>query len=92
MRQIWRVWFAQLRLVAGTIRGTLVSRATFWFSAAACDEFRAKVRDFCEITWRVQLAGWRVVYEPNAIVWILMPETLRGLWRQRLRWAEGGVR
>ena len=49
------------------------------------------MRDLCEITWRVQLAGWRVVYEPNAIVCILMPETLRGLWRQRLRWAEGGV-
>ena len=27
----------------------------------------------------------------NAIVWILMPETLRGLWKQRLRWAEGGA-
>jgi biofilm PGA synthesis N-glycosyltransferase PgaC len=37
------------------------------------------------------VAGWRVVYEPNAIVWILMPETLRGLWKQRLRWAEGGA-
>src|SRR6185295_7697336 len=34
MRQIWRVWLAQFRLVAGTIRGTLVSRATFWFSGA----------------------------------------------------------
>ncbi len=44
-----------------------------------------------DITWRIQLAGWRVIYEPNAIVWVLMPETLRGLWRQRLRWAEGGV-
>ena len=42
------------------------------------------------MTWRVQLAGWRVVYEPRAIVWILMPETLRGLWKQRLRWAQGG--
>jgi poly-beta-1,6-N-acetyl-D-glucosamine synthase len=47
--------------------------------------------DDVDITWRVQLSGWRVVYEPNAIVWILMPETLRGLWRQRLRWAEGGA-
>ena len=47
--------------------------------------------DDIDVTWRVQLAGWRVVYEPNAIVWILMPETLRGLWRQRLRWAEGGA-
>jgi biofilm PGA synthesis N-glycosyltransferase PgaC len=43
-----------------------------------------------DMTWRVQLAGWRVVYEPRAIVWILMPETLRGLWKQRLRWAQGG--
>jgi biofilm PGA synthesis N-glycosyltransferase PgaC len=44
-----------------------------------------------DITWRVQLAGWRVVFQPNAVVWILMPETLHGLWRQRLRWAEGGI-
>ena len=43
-----------------------------------------------DMTWRVQLAGWRVAYEPRALVWILMPETLRGLWRQRLRWAHGG--
>ena len=49
------------------------------------------ITDDIDITWRVQLAGWRVIYEPNAIVWILMPETLSGLWRQRLRWAEGGA-
>jgi biofilm PGA synthesis N-glycosyltransferase PgaC len=48
------------------------------------------ITDDIDITWRVQVAGWRVVYEPNAIVWILMPETLKGLWRQRVRWAEGG--
>jgi biofilm PGA synthesis N-glycosyltransferase PgaC len=47
--------------------------------------------DDIDITWRLQVAGWRVVFEPNAIVWILMPETLRGLWRQRLRWAKGGA-
>ena len=49
------------------------------------------ITDDIDITWRVQLAGWLVIYEPNAIVWILMPETLTGLWRQRLRWAEGGA-
>jgi biofilm PGA synthesis N-glycosyltransferase PgaC len=43
------------------------------------------------ITWSLQRAGWRVAYEPHALVWILMPETLQGLWKQRLRWAEGGV-
>ena len=30
-------------------------------------------------------------FEPRALCWILMPETLRGLWRQRLRWATGGA-
>lgn len=49
------------------------------------------ITDDIDITWRLQVAGWRVIYEPNAIVWILMPETLRGLWQQRLRWAKGGV-
>jgi biofilm PGA synthesis N-glycosyltransferase PgaC len=44
-----------------------------------------------DISWRIQLAGWRITYEPNAVCWILMPETLRGLWRQRLRWAMGGT-
>ena len=44
-----------------------------------------------DLTWRLQRAGWRVRYEPHALVWILMPETLGGLWRQRLRWARGGL-
>src|SRR3954469_8498363 len=49
------------------------------------------ITDDIDVTWRLQVAGWRVIYEPHAIVWILMPETLRGLWKQRLRWAEGGA-
>ncbi len=44
-----------------------------------------------DITWRLQRAGWHVRYEPHALVWILMPETLSGLWRQRCRWADGGL-
>ena len=47
--------------------------------------------DDIDVTWRIQIAGWRVVDQPMAIVWILLPETLTGLWKQRLRWAEGGV-
>ena len=49
------------------------------------------VTDDVEVSWRLQLAGWRLVYEPKAICWILMPETLKGLWRQRLRWSVGGT-
>jgi biofilm PGA synthesis N-glycosyltransferase PgaC len=43
-----------------------------------------------DISWKLQTHFWDVRYEPNALCWILMPETLRGLWRQRLRWAQGG--
>jgi biofilm PGA synthesis N-glycosyltransferase PgaC len=32
-----------------------------------------------------------VRFEPRALAWVLMPETLRGLWKQRLRWAMGGA-
>ena len=44
-----------------------------------------------DISWSLQLRHWAIQYEPNALCWILMPETLRGLWRQRVRWAQGGA-
>lgn len=44
-----------------------------------------------DISWKLQLRHWSVFYEPRALCWILMPETLRGLWKQRLRWAQGGA-
>ncbi len=43
-----------------------------------------------DVSWRLEIRHWDVRFEPNALCWILMPETLRGLWRQRLRWAMGG--
>lgn len=49
------------------------------------------VTDDIDVTWKLQRAGWYVLYEPTAICWILMPETLRGLWNQRLRWAQGSA-
>lgn len=44
-----------------------------------------------DVSWRLQLAHWDVRYEPNALCWILMPETLKGLFKQRTRWAQGGA-
>lgn len=44
-----------------------------------------------DISWKLQLNHWDIRFEPAATCWILMPETLRGLWKQRLRWAMGGV-
>jgi cellulose synthase/poly-beta-1,6-N-acetylglucosamine synthase-like glycosyltransferase len=42
-------------------------------------------------TIETQLAGRRVVFEPHAIVWAEEPGSIRGLWKQRLRWARGNV-
>ena len=78
--------YGRLFTVSGVIcafRKRALQEAGWWSSRTITDDI--------DVTWRVQVAGWRVIYEPNAIVWILMPETLRGLWKQRLRWAEGGV-
>ncbi|MTD40722.1 poly-beta-1,6 N-acetyl-D-glucosamine synthase [Erwinia sp. CPCC 100877] len=44
-----------------------------------------------DISWKLQLRHWSIFYEPRALCWILMPETIRGLWKQRLRWAQGGA-
>lgn len=44
-----------------------------------------------DVSWKLQISHWDIRYEPKALCWILMPETLRGLWKQRLRWAMGGV-
>ncbi|HEY0521758.1 MAG TPA: glycosyltransferase family 2 protein, partial [Stellaceae bacterium] len=49
------------------------------------------VTEDIDVSWMLQLDHWSIQYEPNAICWILMPETFKGLWRQRLRWAQGGA-
>jgi len=49
------------------------------------------VTEDIDISWQLQRDHWGILYAPNALCWILMPETVRGLWRQRLRWAQGGA-
>jgi cellulose synthase/poly-beta-1,6-N-acetylglucosamine synthase-like glycosyltransferase len=42
-----------------------------------------------ELTWRVQMAGYQVEFRPTALVYAESPSTVKGLWRQRVRWARG---
>jgi cellulose synthase/poly-beta-1,6-N-acetylglucosamine synthase-like glycosyltransferase len=42
-------------------------------------------------TFKTQLAGRKVVFEPHATVWAEEPDNITGLWKQRLRWARGNV-
>ena len=42
-------------------------------------------------TFKTQMAGRTVVFEPHATVWAEEPGDIGGLWKQRLRWARGNV-
>lgn len=78
--------FGRLFTVSGVItafRKSAVHDVGYWSPDMLTEDI--------DITWKLQRAGWNIHFEPNALVWILMPETLNGLWKQRLRWAMGGA-
>jgi biofilm PGA synthesis N-glycosyltransferase PgaC len=49
------------------------------------------VTEDIDMTWKLQQNFWDVRYEPRALSWVLVPETIKGLFMQRVRWAQGGV-
>jgi biofilm PGA synthesis N-glycosyltransferase PgaC len=69
--------------VIAAFRKSAVQQVDYWTLDALTDDI--------DMTWKLQRAGWRATFEPHALIWILTPETLHGLWRQRLRWAMGGA-
>ena len=78
--------FGRLFTVSGVItafRKSAVHEVGYWSPNMLTEDI--------DITWKLYRAGWDIRFEPNALVWILMPETLNGLWKQRLRWAMGGA-
>ena len=78
--------FGRLFTVSGVIamfRRRALIDAGFWATDVLTEDI--------DISWKIQLAGWTIRFEPRALAWILMPETLRGLYRQRQRWATGGI-
>ncbi|MDI1302661.1 MAG: poly-beta-1,6-N-acetyl-D-glucosamine synthase [bacterium] len=78
--------FGRIFTVSGVItafRKSAVHQVGYWSADMLTEDI--------DISWKLQRAGWDVYFEPNALVWILMPETLSGLWKQRLRWAMGGA-
>jgi poly-beta-1,6-N-acetyl-D-glucosamine synthase len=69
--------------VCSCFRRLAVHEVGYWSSDTVTEDV--------DISWKLQLAYWGILYEPRAVCWILVPESLRGLWRQRLRWARGGI-
>ena len=78
--------YGRLFTVSGVIsafRRTALHRIGYWADDMITEDI--------DISWRLQMDHWDIRYEPRALCFILMPETLKGLWKQRLRWAQGGV-
>lgn len=78
--------YGRIFTVSGVVAGfrkSALQRVGYWSNDMMTDDI--------DISWKLQLDHWDIRFEPNALCWILMPETLRGLWRQRLRWAQGGA-
>lgn len=69
--------------VIGAFRKSALHQVGYWSPDMVTEDI--------DISWKLQLAGWSIRFEPNALCWVLMPETLVGLWKQRSRWAQGGV-
>ena len=78
--------FGRLFTVSGAVtafRKTAVHEVGYWSPNMLTEDI--------DISWKLQRSGWDIEFEPNAMVWVLMPETFNGLWKQRLRWAMGGA-
>ena len=78
--------YGRIFTVSGVVtafRRTALAHAGFWSPDMLTEDI--------DISWKLQTSFWAVRFEPRALCWILMPETLHGLWHQRLRWAMGGV-
>src|SRR5690606_23418767 len=78
--------YGQVFTVSGVIasfRKRALAEVGFWSPEMATEDI--------DISWKLQRQHWAIFFEPRGLCWILMPETLRGLWKQRLRWAQGGA-
>jgi cellulose synthase/poly-beta-1,6-N-acetylglucosamine synthase-like glycosyltransferase len=49
----------------------------------------ATLAEDTDLTMAVLRAGWRVVYQEDALAWTEVPSSLGQLWRQRYRWCYG---
>lgn len=52
---------------------------------------RDMITEDIAVTWKLERRFWDIRYEPKAICWMLVPESISGLWKQRVRWAQGGL-
>ncbi len=78
--------YGRIFTVSGAIAGfrkSALNRIGFWRDDMITEDI--------DVSWRLQFDHWDIHYVPDALCYIYMPETFKGLWKQRLRWAQGGI-
>lgn len=84
---------AAIKRYQGSYNATLVAQGAFSaYDTVAVKELGGWTHDAGEdivLTYRLLAMGYKSLYEPQAIGRTVVPATLSGLWRQRVRWAEG---
>jgi len=83
LRRAQRVW-GRIQTVSGVV---VAFRKIALLDVGLFDPSMAT--EDIDMSWRLQKRFWDVRYEPKALVWMQVPETLRLLSRQRRRWAIG---
>jgi len=85
IKRAQRIW-GKVMTVSGVIaafRKEALLSVEFWDEGMQTEDIA--------VTWKLERKFWDVRFEPHATAWILVPETLKGLFNQRLRWAQGGI-
>lgn len=83
LRRSQRIW-GRIITVSGIV-AAFRKEALFSINGFRPDMYTEDI----DVTWRLEKKHWDVRYEPRAIVWMHVPDTLRSFFKQRLRWARG---
>lgn len=98
-----RLQVSEFSSIIGLIKRSQCLLGTIFTVSGVCCMFRKDilqeiggwstnmVTEDIDVSWKIQTSGYDIFYEPRALCWVLMPETLKGLFKQRLRWAQGGA-
>ena len=83
MRRAQRVWGRIMTMsgVVGIFRREALQDVGYYSPEMATEDL--------DLTWRLQIRHSDVRYEAPAVMWMRVPQSLQGLWRQRRRWARG---
>lgn len=98
-----RLQVSEFSAIIGLIKRAQSLMGTIFTVSGVCCLFRKElifqiggwstnmITEDIDISWKIQTSGYNIAYEPRALCWVLMPERLAGLYKQRLRWAQGGA-